>query len=149
MKRIIILLLALTLAGCARTPDCGADETLALVSDIAHREYAEHYQKQYRRLFPEVISDEDAASVIENHGFDPRAYRDSTPETAALVMQLTPTMVVQTERDEQNDRYACSATLVGKNLEDNPLRDNVTFRVSRSAQGGEFIVEVFGIRGES
>ena len=124
----VALVSALALSGCGgATPDCGSDETLALVSDIAHREWAALFRQMGARLFTEA----DAARLLE----------------------FTPTTVVQLEHDDYSDHYVCAATLTGHGVDlqtntrnGETLEDDVTFSVSQSAAGGgEFIVEVSGL----
>lgn len=122
MKRTIIASL-LVLAGCGTlTPDCGSDDVLELVSEIAHEMLAETY-----RALGHEVSDAEVATK----------------------MALKPTLVRQTGYDAQNDTYSCDATLAGKMFDiegkddTEDYEEQITFTVSPAATGGgEFIVEV-------
>ena len=139
MKRIILLVGAFALAGC--TLDCGSDETLATVSDIAHREYAEVLRSSVRYL---ILPD---GSPLAEGG------EEFTDADAARLFALKPTMVRQLEHDAHSGSYSCSARLIGHTIDpqtanrgDGTVEDDITFSVTPSAtDSGEYIIQVFDL----
>ena len=120
MKRIILLVGAFALAGCAL--DCGSDETLATVSDIAHREYAESARSFARYL---ILPD---GSPLAGGG------EEFTDADAARLYALKPTMVRQLEHDAHSGSYSCAARLIGHTfnlttmIRNGTVEDDITFR---------------------
>lgn len=126
MKRAIIMAAgALALTGCG-TPDCGSEEALGLVTEIFYDNTAKRFAEAGRT--------------------------NVTRSKLVEAMQVTPTMVRMTDYNETTDTYTCDATLSGRRIDLETLETGtagyerqITFTISPSAQGGDFIVEVGGL----
>ena len=131
MKRIALATLATLLSACGGTPECGDDEVIDLVRDIAAKDFWDAWE-------PYV----DAANAGTS-GLEP--FKGKTLADVKPLMGLD--LVTTTEHDDDTDAYACGANLLVTSVDGEKVTPHqIQYTVRSSAtDSGQFVVEVFGL----